>query len=77
MAVEPDGVEPVYDLHQPDTHSFMPNGFVVHNCGEQCLDPTRIVVSVGEPQRALRPGWNRGLEALRQSVVTSTASSTM
>lgn len=39
MGVEPDGVEPVYDLRQPDTHSFIANGLVVHNCGEQWLGP--------------------------------------
>lgn len=38
-SVEPDGVETVYDLHQPDTHSFIANGLVVHNCGEQWLGP--------------------------------------
>ena len=36
-AVEEDGVEPVYDLTEPDTHSFVANGVVVHNCGEQVL----------------------------------------
>ncbi|HLF91174.1 MAG TPA: LAGLIDADG family homing endonuclease, partial [Anaerolineales bacterium] len=39
LAVEPDGREMVYDLHQPDTHSFIANGLVVHNCGEQWLGP--------------------------------------
>ena len=39
LAIDPDGVEPVYDLHQPDTHSFIANGLVVHNCGEQWLGP--------------------------------------
>ncbi len=38
-AVEPDGREMVYDLQQPDTHSFIANGMVVHNCGEQFLGP--------------------------------------
>ncbi len=38
-AVEPDGQERVYDLQQPDTHSFVANGLVVHNCGEQWLGP--------------------------------------
>jgi len=37
--VEADGVEAVYDLHQPDTHAFVANGLVVHNCGEQWLGP--------------------------------------
>jgi ribonucleoside-diphosphate reductase alpha chain len=36
-AVEPDGREQVYDLQQPDTRSFIANGLVVHNCGEQWL----------------------------------------
>ncbi|MEO7962664.1 MAG: LAGLIDADG family homing endonuclease, partial [Gemmatimonadaceae bacterium] len=33
----PDGEEMVYDLTEPLTHSFVANGFVVHNCGEQPL----------------------------------------
>ncbi len=35
--VESDGIEPVYDLTEPDTHSFVANGLVVHNCGEEPL----------------------------------------
>ncbi len=31
------GKEWVYDLTEPLTHSFIANGFVVHNCGEQGL----------------------------------------
>jgi ribonucleoside-diphosphate reductase alpha chain len=38
-SVEPDGFEMVYDLQQSDTHSFVANGLVVHNCGEQYLGP--------------------------------------
>jgi ribonucleoside-diphosphate reductase alpha chain len=34
-----DGVHPVYDLKEPFTHSFVANGLVVHNCGEQPLLP--------------------------------------
>ena len=33
------GIEPVYDLTEPLTHSFVANGIVVHNCGEQWLGP--------------------------------------
>ncbi|QTL99533.1 TSCPD domain-containing protein [Iocasia frigidifontis] len=33
------GKETVYDLTEPITHSFIANGFVVHNCGEQPLLP--------------------------------------
>jgi len=39
LAVEPDGREIVYDLQQAETHSFIANGLVVHNCGEQWLGP--------------------------------------
>ena len=36
-SLTPVGVETVYDLTQPDTHSFIANGLVVHNCGEILL----------------------------------------
>ncbi len=32
------GLEDVYDLQEPLTHSFIANGFVVHNCGEVPLE---------------------------------------
>jgi ribonucleoside-diphosphate reductase alpha chain len=32
-----EGEETVYDLTEPVTHSFIANGLVVHNCGEQPL----------------------------------------
>jgi ribonucleoside-diphosphate reductase alpha chain len=37
-SVEYDGHETVYDLTEPDTNSFVANGLVVHNCGEQPLE---------------------------------------
>jgi ribonucleoside-diphosphate reductase alpha chain len=37
--LEPLGEEPVFDLTEPLTHSFVANGIVVHNCGEQPLGP--------------------------------------
>ncbi|MEF8777595.1 MAG: LAGLIDADG family homing endonuclease, partial [Natronomonas sp.] len=37
-SVERDGHEVVYDLTEPDTNSFVANGLVVHNCGEQPLE---------------------------------------
>ncbi|QGA82123.1 LAGLIDADG family homing endonuclease [Halomicrobium sp. LC1Hm] len=37
-SVDPDGHESVYDLTEPDTNSFVANGLVVHNCGEQPLE---------------------------------------
>lgn len=36
-AVTAYGKEMVYDLTEPVTHSFVANGLVVHNCGEQWL----------------------------------------
>jgi len=38
-SIRPLGIEPVYDLTEPLTHSFIANGIVVHNCGEQWLGP--------------------------------------
>jgi ribonucleoside-diphosphate reductase alpha chain len=38
-ALEPLGAETVLDLKEPFTHSFVANGLVVHNCGEQPLLP--------------------------------------
>jgi len=35
--ITPDGTEPVYDLTEPETNSFIANGIVVHNCAEQIL----------------------------------------
>jgi ribonucleoside-diphosphate reductase alpha chain len=37
-SIEHDGHEAVYDLTEPDTNSFVANGIVVHNCGEQPLE---------------------------------------
>ncbi len=38
-SLEEDGVEEVYDLTEPQTHAFVANGLIVHNCGEQPLLP--------------------------------------
>ncbi len=37
-SVEHDGNEDVFDLTEPSTQSFISNGIVVHNCGEQPLE---------------------------------------
>ncbi|MGC8971838.1 MAG: LAGLIDADG family homing endonuclease [bacterium] len=39
VEIIPLGEEIVYDLIEPFTHSFIANGIVVHNCGEQPLPP--------------------------------------
>lgn len=36
--IEKDGKEKVYDLTEPETSSFVADGFVVHNCGEVPLE---------------------------------------
>jgi len=38
-SIEPRGKEKVFDLTEPITHSFIANGIIVHNCGEQPLLP--------------------------------------
>ncbi len=37
-SLEPLGSEPVYDLTEPMTHSFVANGFCISNCGEEFLE---------------------------------------
>ncbi|MBI4439466.1 hypothetical protein HY638_00680 [Candidatus Woesearchaeota archaeon] len=39
VSIEPQGEREVFDLTEPVTHSFIGNGIVVHNCGEQPLLP--------------------------------------
>ncbi|RME73960.1 MAG: hypothetical protein D6784_10975, partial [Chloroflexi bacterium] len=36
-SITEDGIEDVYDVTEPLTHSFIGNGLVLHNCGEQGL----------------------------------------
>jgi len=38
-AIEPDGIEEVFDVTVPGIHAFDANGFQAHNCGEQPLPP--------------------------------------
>ena len=38
-SITEEGVEDVFDLTEPLTHSFVANNIVVHNCGEQGLPP--------------------------------------
>jgi ribonucleoside-diphosphate reductase alpha chain len=45
-SIVPDGIEDVYDLTESQTHAFVANGIVVHNCGEQGL-PAYGVCNLG------------------------------
>jgi len=38
-SLEYDGTEEVFDLIEPVTHTFIANGIIIHNCGEQPLLP--------------------------------------
>jgi len=55
----PEGEEEVFDLTEPLTHSFVANGIVVHNCGEQPLLPFESCVAKGS-----RITTDRGLEKI-------------
>jgi ribonucleoside-diphosphate reductase alpha chain len=72
-ALEPDGREMVYDLQQPDTHSFIANGLVVHNCGEQWLGPYEscCLGSINLAEHGL-PGGAVDWEKLRANVELAT-----
>jgi ribonucleoside-diphosphate reductase alpha chain len=39
VRIEDAGLADVYDLTEPQTSSFIANGLVIHNCGEQFLGP--------------------------------------
>ncbi len=46
LEVIEDGIEDVYDVTVPETHAFIANGMVVHNCAEQPL-PNYGVCNLG------------------------------
>lgn len=73
QVLEPDGVEAVYDLHQPDIHAFIANGLVVHNCGEQWLGPYEncCLGSVNLNEHC-GPDGTVDWELLKQSTITAT-----
>src|SRR3989338_9875399 len=39
VRIESNGIEEVFDITEPLTHSYIANGIVVHNCGEVLLYP--------------------------------------
>ena len=68
-----EGEELVFDLHQPDTHAFIANGMVVHNCGEQWLGPYEncCLGSLNLAQH-LGPQGTVNWDKLRRNVVLAT-----
>ncbi|WP_439642282.1 ribonucleotide reductase N-terminal alpha domain-containing protein [Gemmatimonas sp.] len=71
-ALVPAGEEMVYDLTEPLTHSFIGNGFVVHNCGEQPLLAYDVCnlgsVNLGYYVRNGQVDW----DAMRRDIALST-----
>lgn len=39
ISIEPDGIDKVYDLHEPNSDSWITEGYVSRGCGEQFLGP--------------------------------------
>ena len=69
----PDGQEMVYDLHEPLTHSYVANGLIIHNCGEQWLGPAEncCLGSINLAQH-FGPDGTVDREKLRETTETTT-----
>lgn len=67
-----DGIEDVYDLTEPLTHSFIGNGIVLHNCGEQPLPAFGIcnlgAINLGRFTRDGQVAWDDLRQAVRYGV---------
>ncbi len=76
VAIEPSGVEEVYDLEEPISHSFLGNGFVLHNCGEQPLLPFEScnLGSIDLDKHMVQAGgkWDVDWAKLEHTIRTST-----
>jgi len=75
-AIEPDGIEEVYDAQIPAVNAFDANGFYVHNCGEQpllpyescCLGSINLAKMVSADGTADYPSQSIDWERLRLTV---------
>ena len=71
-SITADGIEDVYDLTEPLTHSFIGNGLVVHNCGEQPLPAFGIcnlgAINLGQFAHDGQVAWDDLRQAVRYAV---------
>lgn len=72
IAIEKLGIEAVYDLTEPLTHSFIANGIVVHNCGEIALFPYESCnltsIDLARHLKQVRGKWLIDWEDLKETV---------
>ncbi len=60
VSLELVGIEPVYDLTEPDTHHFVAGGLVVHNCSEYMfLDDTACNLASANLMKFLADDFTR------------------
>lgn len=72
QSITPDGVEDVFDLTEPFTHSFVGNGITLHNCGEQPLPAFGIcnlgAINLGKFVKDKSVEWDELRRAVRAGV---------
>lgn len=63
---------PVYDIHEPETHSLIANGLVAHNCGEQPLAPYSVcnLAAVNLAEMADKANKQVDFDKLKRTVQT-------